>query len=179
MRWWLLAWVFRGLFLNAQPSPIASRTQDLSFIATQLPSLDPNFFSTLSRSEFQQAVNKLQANIGTLTDAQFYVGLAQLVAMAGDAHTYLYLSNTPGFQMLPLHLRWLDDGVFVTSAGPEYTAALGTRLIREYYGGLLALVSFLASVYNRVLPDSKTHDWPSLLFIESNEEERCHNVCSS
>jgi uncharacterized protein (TIGR03437 family) len=134
MRWWLLVWVFRGLFLNAQPSTTDSRTQDLSFVATQLPNLDRNFFSTLSRSEFQQSVNKLQANISTLTDAQFYVGLAQLVAMAGDAHTYLYLSSTPGFQMLPLHLRWLDDGVFVTSAGPEYAAALGTRLIAV--GGL-------------------------------------------
>jgi uncharacterized protein (TIGR03437 family) len=134
MRWRLLLGAFTALYLNAQSSTVDSRTQDLSFVASQLPNLDRNFFSTLSRSEFQQAVNKLQANIGTLTDAQFYVGLAQLVAMVGDAHTYLYLSNTPGFQMLPLHLRWLDDGVFVTSAGPEYTAALGTRLIAV--GGL-------------------------------------------
>ena len=125
----LLFWAFTALFLNAQPSSIASRSQDLSFVATQLPRLDPNFFSGLSRTEFQQAVNNLQANLGTLTDAQFYVGLAQLVAMAGDAHTYLYLSSAPGFQTLPLHLRWLDDGVFVTSAGAEYTAALGTRLV--------------------------------------------------
>jgi hypothetical protein len=52
------------------------------------------------------------------------------IAVAGDAHTYLYLNAAPGFQQLPLHLRWLDDGVFVTSAGPEYTRTLGTRLIR-------------------------------------------------
>ena len=83
---------------------------------------------------FQQAVNNLQASLGTLTDAQFYVGLAQLVALPGDAHTYLDLGNAPGFQTLPLHLRWLADGVFVTSAGPEYTPALGSRLIAV--GGL-------------------------------------------
>jgi uncharacterized protein (TIGR03437 family) len=130
----LLLWTLTALFLNAQSSSIDSRTKDLNFVTTQLPNLDPNFFSTLSRVEFQQAVNHLQASLGTLTDAQFYVGLAQLVALAGDAHTYLYLGNAPGFQTLPLHLRWLDDGVFVTSAGPEYTSALGTRLIAV--GGL-------------------------------------------
>ena len=134
MRCCLLLWAFTALLLNAQSSSIDSRTKDLSFVATQLPNLDPNFFSNLSRVEFQQAVNDLQAGLGTLTDSQFYVGLAQLVALPGDAHTYLYLSNAPGFQTLPLHLRWLDDGVFVTSAGPEYTSALGTRLIAV--GGL-------------------------------------------
>jgi hypothetical protein len=92
-------------------------------------SIDPNFFSKLSPADFQRAVNNLQANLETLSDAQFYVSLAQLIAMSGDAHTYLYLSNAPGFQALPLHLRWLDDGVFVASAGPEYTQALGTRLV--------------------------------------------------
>ena len=129
MRRCLLVWAFTALLLNAQSSSIARRTQDLNFVATQLPNLDPNFFSNLSRTDFQQAVNALQADLSTLTDAQFYVRLAQLVAMPGDAHTYLYLASAPGFQTLPLHLRWLDDGVFVTSAGPEYTAALGTRLI--------------------------------------------------
>jgi hypothetical protein len=118
-----------ALFVRAQLSPVESRAKDLSFVATQLPKLDSNFFSHLSQAVFQQAVNNLQVNLGTLTNAQFYVGLAQLAAMPGDAHTYLYLSNAPGFQTLNLHLRWLDDGVFVTSAGPEYTAALGTRLI--------------------------------------------------
>ena len=125
----VLLWALTALFMRAQSSSINSRTQDLSFVATQLPKLNPNFFSNLSRSEFQQSVNSLEAKLGTLTDAQFYVGLAQLVAMPGDAHTYLYLSNAPGFQTLPLHLRWLDDGVFVTSAGQEYTRALGARLV--------------------------------------------------
>ena len=125
----LLLFVLTALLADAQTSSVESRTQDLSFIATQLPTLDPFFFSQLSQSDFQRAVNSLQANIATLTDAQFYVGLAQLVAMAGDPHTNLYLYDAPGSQILPLHLRWLDDGVFVTSAGTEYTSALGARIV--------------------------------------------------
>lgn len=125
---WVLLLTLPVLVVQAQ-SPVGSRTQDLNFIATQLPKLDPNFFSQLSPSAFGQAVTGLQSNIATLTDAQFYVGLAQLVAMAGDAHTFLSIPTAPGFQQLPLHLRWLDDGVFVTSAGPEYTRSLGARII--------------------------------------------------
>ena len=127
LRVFLLATAALGL--QAQSATLNIRMQDFNFVSTQLPRLDPNFFANLSRDTFQQAVNNLQVNLTTLTDAQFYVALAQLVAMPGDAHTYLYLSRAPGFQTLPLHLRWLDDGVFVTSAGPEYTQALGTRLI--------------------------------------------------
>ena len=145
MRWRPVLYALTTLLLKGQTST-PSRTQDLNFVATQLPSLDPNFFSNLSPSAFQQAVNNLQANLGTLTDAQFYVGLAQLVAMPGDAHTYLYLSNAPGFQTLPLHLRWLDDGVFVTSAGPEYTAALGTRIIAVGNSPIDEVVAMLGTV---------------------------------
>lgn len=128
MRSRLLFWAWTALSLAAQSS-VESRQQDLSYVANQLPRLAPNFFAALSPSAFQQAVSNLQADLPTLTDAQFYVRLAQLVAMPGDAHTYLYLSNMPGMQTFPMHLRWLDDGVFVTSAAPEYLRALGTRIV--------------------------------------------------
>lgn len=128
MRRPLLLWTLTALSLHSQSTP-QSRQQDLTFVATQLPNRDSNFFANLSPSAFQQAVASLQFNLSALSDAQFYVGLAQLIAMPGDAHTYLYLSNMPGMQTFPLHLRWLDDGVFVTSAAPEYLETLGTSIV--------------------------------------------------
>jgi uncharacterized protein (TIGR03437 family) len=107
----------------------SSRTQDLDFVATHLPQLDPNVYAAVDQAVFQQAVNQVRASMDTMTDAQFYVALAKLVAMPGDPHTYLYLGLAPGWQTLPFHLRWLDDGVFVTSAGPEYLRSLGTRVV--------------------------------------------------
>jgi len=65
-------------------SSVAGRLQDLDYITNQLPKLHPNFFFQLDPVQFQQASNGLRANISTLTDAQFHVGLAQLVSMAGD-----------------------------------------------------------------------------------------------
>lgn len=128
MRSHLVFLAFTALSLNAQTS-LQSRQMDLNYVANQLPQIANNFFATLSQSDFQKAVSNLQANLTTLTDAQFFVNLAQLVAMPGDAHTYLYLSAAPGMQTFPFHLRWLDDGVFVTSAAPEYVETLGTRII--------------------------------------------------
>jgi hypothetical protein len=84
---WLLLLAVTTFVLEAQPSSgVSSRNQDLNFVATQLPRLDTHFFATLSRPAFQQSVNSPQANIARLTDVQFYVALAQLVAMVGHAH---------------------------------------------------------------------------------------------
>ncbi|HEY2018637.1 MAG TPA: hypothetical protein VGH38_34265, partial [Bryobacteraceae bacterium] len=81
---------------------------------------------------FNQAVAALDAKVPTLTDAEFNVGLAALAAMAGDEHTDI-VPVTPAIgasQSFPLVFRWLDDGVFVSSAAAEYSKALGTQLVR-------------------------------------------------
>jgi uncharacterized protein (TIGR03437 family) len=116
---------------QAQQANVASRTSDLNYIATQVPRLDPYFFAHLDRVQFQRAVDDLNARLSTISDAEFYVGLAQLLAMAGDAHTSLSLLSGSFF---PLQYRWLDDGIFVRSAAADYSRALGAQLVA--IGGL-------------------------------------------
>ncbi len=120
--------------LPAQQFSTAARQQDLDFVANQVPKLHANFFFQLDPAVYQQAVAALQAQIATLTDSEFYVRLAALVALAGDAHTLIYLNDQAaaraGFQPYPVLFRWLDDGVFVTAAAPPYSQALGARLIQ-------------------------------------------------
>src|SRR5215831_11018888 len=78
---------------SAQKFPsIDGRRQDLDFVANRLPTLHPNFFTQISRESYEQAVSALDAKLSKVTDAEFYVGLAQLVAMAGDGHTSLNYS---------------------------------------------------------------------------------------
>ena len=117
----------------AQQTTVAARLQDLNFITAQIPKLDPNFFVHLDPAQFQQAVDNLQAGVSSLSDAEFYVGLAQLMAMSRDAHTSLILQGdaaaTFGFLQVSLAFRWLDDGVFVTAAAAPYSQALGARLV--------------------------------------------------
>jgi len=114
--------------VEAQNIPVTNRTLDLNYVATQIPKGDKFFFAQLDPGQFQQAVNALNAQIATATDAEFYVGLAQLVAMAADDHTALYL-YLPQFQFLPLDFRWVDDGMFVVGAGSAYLNALGTQVV--------------------------------------------------
>jgi len=83
---------------------------------------------------YQQAVAALQAKISTLSDSEFYVQLVALIALAGDAHTAISLTNataiSAGFLQFPLQFHWLDDGVFVTAAPAAYAQALGARLVQ-------------------------------------------------
>src|ERR1700686_613656 len=106
------------------------RRQDLSFVSTQLPKLHLNFFFQLDPQLFNQAVQAVDAQIPVLTDAEFNVRLAALAAMAGDPHTMIFpaVLADAQTQKFPLVFRWLDDGVFVTSASDEYAKALGARL---------------------------------------------------
>ena len=110
----------------------AARQTDLNFIASQVPRLHANFFYQLDPAVFQAAADALAADRPNLTDAEFYVRLAALIAMAGDPHTALYLNNSAaavmGFQQFPVLFVSLNDGVFVNEASGSYARALGAQL---------------------------------------------------
>jgi uncharacterized protein (TIGR03437 family) len=120
--------------VSGQRFSTAVRQQDLNYVANQVPKLHANFFFQLDPAVYQKAAAALQAQISTLTDAEFYVQLAGLIALAGDAHTAISLTSptafNAGFLQFPLQFRWLDDGVFVTAATAPYAQALGARLIK-------------------------------------------------
>ncbi len=119
---------------NAAGASADGRQADLDFVANQVPPLHANFFYQLDPAAYAQAAANIAANIDTLTDAEFYVQLTALIAMAGDPHTAIYLNGSAasaaGFQPFPLIFRWLDDGVFLTAADSSYARALGAQLIQ-------------------------------------------------
>ena len=112
---------------------MARRQADLDFVTNRVPRLHANFFFQLDGARYSQAAANIAANIDTITDAEFYVQLAALIAMAGDPHTAVSLDGSAataaGFQQFPLYFRWLDDGVFVFGAAPPYARALGAQLV--------------------------------------------------
>jgi uncharacterized protein (TIGR03437 family) len=149
MRTYLAFFLLSGS-LWAQTSRDQARRADLNFVGTQLPKLHVNFFFQLNRDDYAKAVAALDAQVPTLTDAEFDVGLAKLVALAGDEHTTLFFNGAnavnAGFHQFPLEFRWLDDGVFVTAAASEYSRALGTRLVRVGSSAIDDVVQQLAAV---------------------------------
>ena len=60
-------------------SSMAARSQDLDWVANQLPKLHANFFFQLDPAAYQQAVGNLQANLAGMTTAEFYVALAKFL----------------------------------------------------------------------------------------------------
>jgi uncharacterized protein (TIGR03437 family) len=105
--------------------------QDLDTIATRLPALHPNLFFQTPRRVFEQAVTDLAAAIPDLNDAEVMTGLARIAALIGDGHTNLMLTQRAStFRMLPVAMRWFEDGLFVTAAGPAYSRALAARVVR-------------------------------------------------
>src|SRR5580704_7562187 len=119
----LLLLALSGEFAAGQTSRNQRLQQDLTFFSTQLPKVHANAFHQISQQQFNLAVSNLSASIPSITDQQFYTGMAAIAAMIGDAHTHLYLLNDAtfhlapaanlGFTTFPIQLRWLDDGVFV------------------------------------------------------------------
>ena len=137
--------------LYSQPARDQARQLDLDFIGAQLPKLQYDFFLNVTPGNFNAAVAALQARIPTLTDAEFYVGLARLAAMAGDDHTYVRLDDTAavaaGFQQFPLRFRWLDDGVFVVAASAKYSQSLGARLVAAGNTSIDGVMAALGTIY--------------------------------
>jgi hypothetical protein len=102
--------------------------QDLRYLAEELPGRHPNLFFQTSREEFEQAVTELDAAIPSLRDEEIMVGMMHILAMLGDAHTFLGVRSL--FHTYPIQLYSFSDGIYVTHATPEYRRALGTELVQ-------------------------------------------------
>jgi hypothetical protein len=106
--------------------------QDLQFLAAQLPAQDSNFFAHVTAADFSNAVAQIDATIPNMTSSQIVVALAQLVALGGDGHTSLSLTQAAAqFRAYPLALYWFREGMYATAVGPlSAVPVLGKRLTR-------------------------------------------------
>src|SRR4051812_2340391 len=105
--------------------------QDVAALSTQLPSRAANLFFAMPRAQFDQAIADLAASIPAIPDAEIIAGLARIVAMAGDAHTQISLTQAATrFHPLPLTLASFQDGLYVIASAPEYQKALTARVVQ-------------------------------------------------
>jgi hypothetical protein len=104
--------------------------QDLQYLATSLQKTHPNLFFQVTQPDFNQAVAQLDASIPSKADHEIMVEMARIVALAGDGHTSLSLTqNRTGFRTYPLKLYWFDDGLYVTQAASQLAAGLGKKVV--------------------------------------------------
>ena len=106
--------------------------KDLRELERQLIERHVDPFHSVSREEFEAAVNDLDARIPTLTQPEILVGIARIVAMVGDGHTSFYPGNQKKkwFHFYPVTLWSFSDGIYVIAAPPAHTDLYGKRLVR-------------------------------------------------
>jgi hypothetical protein len=105
--------------------------KDLRELERQLIERHVDPFHTVSREEFEAAVDDLEARIPELTQPEILVGFAQLVARIGDGHTSFYPGNQKKkwFHIYPIILWSFSDGMYVIATAPEHTDLFGKRLV--------------------------------------------------
>ncbi len=111
-------------------------TQDIDALSTRFVELDRSF-SPGERALFLERLADTRARLAELNDDEVVVRLASAIALAGNAHTRLYiLRNATELRRLPIRLWWFSDGLYVVRATPEYRSLLGCRV--DDVGGLVA-----------------------------------------
>jgi len=80
---------------------------------------------------WEPALQSLTADVPNLSDSEVELQLMRLIASAWVAHNVVRAPQDPDFTArLPLTFSWYADGPALTAATPDYTAALGTHLLR-------------------------------------------------
>lgn len=122
-------WLMLGV--KAQPATHVDWQRDLDSLACWLPRLHYNFFTVRSREDFEKGIEnwKHQGNNG-LSDLQMALKLQQWIATFGDLHTNLnFVPLLDRNRLLPLGLKWMDDGLYIVTAPVGKEDMLGCRLM--------------------------------------------------
>ena len=103
--------------------------EDLDELVGALRREHVDLHHTVSESGFRSAHRSLRGRLPSLPAHAVVVELGRLVALIGDGHTALRLTDVAGFGRFPVRLHRFSDGVFVRAIAPEHTALGGSRLI--------------------------------------------------
>ena len=109
----------------------AAELQDLAVVRTQyLPK--EMAFAPATRALAEAQLDKMQRQAGSMTAAQFAVGLAEVGALTDNAHSGLRLRDprVKPVARLPLHFLWLPDALIVARATGAASELAGARVVR-------------------------------------------------
>ncbi len=116
-----------------EPRSAEQWRQDIDFLASESQRIHPDLFHSLSRSDYQAAVDAFKNDVASLSRHQIFVRLKRLIALPAtreDGHTLMPMFQATGFRLYPLRLYEFDDGVFVIGANPPYQDAVGKRVMQ-------------------------------------------------
>ncbi len=102
--------------------------QDLDSLERRFIRFDRSFTAS-GKAQFRRLLAQLGSELPSLGDSQVVVRLSEMLALAGNAHTRLYLlRNRTELRRLPLRLSWFQEGAFVVRATAAHESLLGCRV---------------------------------------------------
>jgi hypothetical protein len=116
--------------LQRPPLTRAAQLADLKVVRNEyLPK--EMAYTPATRAQAEALLDRMQKQAGTLTTAQFEVGLAQVGALTDNAHSGLRLSDPRAKPLarLPLRLLWLPDALIVARATGAAADLAGARVL--------------------------------------------------
>jgi hypothetical protein len=114
------------------PAEARAWQEDLRFMAKEMPNIHKNLYHSISAKDFAAMVQKLNAEIPSLTRAEVIVKMAEIVAAVGDGHTNISPMRDPkiGFHTLPVEFTFFGDDLYIRATQPEERSLLGARVLR-------------------------------------------------
>ncbi|MEM1402915.1 MAG: hypothetical protein AAGG55_06250 [Pseudomonadota bacterium] len=127
-----MIWVFMPRIpapAYAEPATVAeARLQDIDYLST-LTQYDRSF-SESARDNFAEALASLTERAASLSDAEFYLAIAEAIALADNGHTGVTsMPQYTKFATIGARLYNFADGLFVVAANAETADTVGRKVI--------------------------------------------------
>ena len=129
---WLLLVLLWAVPATAEPPDGLDATQwreDLAVLREQMPKNHGNLFHTMTRAQFDGALDALEAALPGLSSSQVKLGIMRLVATVNDGHTRVRPESL-GNHLLPVRLHFFGDGLYVVSAARASADIVGGKVKR-------------------------------------------------
>jgi len=107
--------------------------EDLRFLAAQMRLKHKSLFHSMTEAEFNQALEKLDADIPQLNEDQIFVRFLQIMAMVQDGHSGFDIHPFPPPDLkdhIPVRFVRYADGIYVRAAAPEYADMVAGKLVK-------------------------------------------------
>ena len=126
----LIIGLFLSLQCNSQTLKKNDWVTDIDFLAKELPRKHYDFFTIKDKQEFLVELDKIKLISTKLSDFEVAIKLQQLIAGFGDSHTSINFGQLiDKNNILPLHLYWFSDGLYILHTTQENYEILGHQIL--------------------------------------------------
>lgn len=101
--------------------------QDIHYLYDSLQKYHANLFHYHPKKVFEKKIHQITSESDRLNSYQFFVRLKQLVALAGDGHTFV--ADPHHYHSYPLTFFHFPEGVRLVKADRAYANLLGQKLV--------------------------------------------------